>query len=326
MKEMPGGGPQGTVLGMFLFIILINSAGFKEVDMKLGENITRSANAHKIIRKMHAKYVDDLTVAEAFKLKDVLYVENELELKRPLNYHERTEHRLKDACSEVEKQLKELEEYATSNEMKINQNKTKLMLFNLCKKYDFQPEMNIDGVIIDIMKEMKLLGVMISDDLRWHANTAHITKKAYARLWLLRRLKKMGASRQTLVDVFLKQVRSVLEYASVVWNAGLTKEDVMKIERVQKSACSIILGAHYNSYEEALSILQLKPLSERRGILAKKFARKASKHPIHSSWFITNPEEQYTRISKPTYKPVCGRTARFLSSAIPYLTNLLNET
>ena len=27
-KELPGGGPQGTVLGMFLFIILINSVGF----------------------------------------------------------------------------------------------------------------------------------------------------------------------------------------------------------------------------------------------------------------------------------------------------------
>ena len=325
VKEMPGGGPQGTVLGMFLFIILINSAGFKEVDLKLGENFTRAANAHKIISRMHAKYVDDLTVAEALKLKDVLYVENEKELKRPLNYHERTEHKLKDDCSEVEKQLKELEEYAITNEMKINQNKTKLMLFNPCKIYDFQPELSIDGVRIEVVKEMKLLGIIISDDLKWHSNTAHITKKAYSRLWVLRRLKKMGASRQTLVDVFLKQVRSVLEYAAVVWDAGLTKDDIMKIERVQKSACSIILGANYNSYEEALNTLQLKPLSERRRILAKKFAVKSSKHPIHSNWFIKNPEEQYTRLRKPTYKPVCGRTGRFLKSAIPYLTSLLNE-
>ena len=204
VKEMPGGGPQGTVLGMSLFIILINSAGFKEVDLKLGENFTRAANAHKIISRMHAKYVDDLTVAEALKLKDVLYVENQKELKIPLNYHERTEHMLKDECSEVEKQLKELEEYAISNEMKINQNKTQLMLFNPCKIYDFQPELSIDGVRIEVVKEMKLLGIIISDDLKWHSNTAHITKKAYSRLWVLRRLKKMGASRQTLVDVFLK--------------------------------------------------------------------------------------------------------------------------
>ena len=135
----------------------------------------------------------------------------------------------------------------------------------------------------------------------------------------------MGASRQTLVDVFLKQARSVLEYAAVVWDAGLTKDDIMKIERVQESACSIILGANYNSYEEAFITLQLKPLAETRRILAKKFAIKASKHPIHSNWFLKNPEEQYTRLRKPTYKPVCGRTDRFLKSAIPYLTSLLNE-
>ena len=96
----------------------------------------------------------------------------------------------------------------------------------------------------------------------------------------------MGASRPTLIDVFNKQVRSVLEYAAVVWDAALTQDDILKIERVQKSACSIILGAGYMSYEEALITLHLKPLSERRGILAKKFATKASKHPIHSNWFV----------------------------------------
>ena len=109
---------------------------------------------------MHATYVDDLTVAEAFKLKNVLYVEKESELLRPLNYHDRTEHKLKEWCSKVEQQLKELEEYATTNEMKINQNKTKLMLFNPCKIYEFQPDMYIDGVKIEVVKEMKIEHIM----------------------------------------------------------------------------------------------------------------------------------------------------------------------
>ena len=173
---------------------------------------------------------------------------------------------------------------------------------------------------------MKLLGVIITEDLKWHQNTDHITTKAYSRLWTLRRLKSMGASREVLVDVYNKQIRSPLEFAAVVWNAGLKKDDITKIERVQKSAFAIILGAQYNSYDEACRALNMKHLSERRKILSLKFAKKASKHPIHSKWFVKNPEETYTRLKKPTYKPVCGRTDRFLNSPIPYFTNLLNET
>ena len=36
-KILPGGGPQGTILGMFLFLIFINGAGFKDNVKKTGE-------------------------------------------------------------------------------------------------------------------------------------------------------------------------------------------------------------------------------------------------------------------------------------------------
>ena len=146
--------------------------------MRLGENMIRAANAHKIIDRIHAKYVDDLTVAEAFKLKNVLNVESETELRRPLNYHQRNEHKLRQTCTDVEQQLKDLEEYAESKEMKINQNKTNLILFNTSKNYDFQPEIKIQGIRIEVVNQMKLLCVIIIDDLKWHANTANITEKS----------------------------------------------------------------------------------------------------------------------------------------------------
>ena len=44
------------------------------------------------------------------------------------------------------------------------------------------------------MKQAKLLGVIVTDDLRWDENTSYIMKKAYARMELLRKIAEFGAS------------------------------------------------------------------------------------------------------------------------------------
>ena len=69
IKDMPGGGPQGTVLGMFLFIILINQAGFANQSRRLGEKLATAASKRDEMEDMHAKYVDDMTIAQSICLK-----------------------------------------------------------------------------------------------------------------------------------------------------------------------------------------------------------------------------------------------------------------
>ena len=47
----------------------------------------------------------------------------------------------------------------------------------------------------------------------WHDNTEYVCKKGYECLWMLMRLRSLGASESELVDVYEKQIRSVLELA-----------------------------------------------------------------------------------------------------------------
>ena len=325
-KEMPGGGPQGTVLGMFLFLILINKAGFSDQSKKLGEKLTTAASKRDEISTMHAKYVDDMTAAQAVNLKTDLKIDDQRTWEKPPMRRERFEQFLPEEKKLVQKQMKEVSKYAAENEMKLNKDKTKVMLFNSARQSDFMPKIEVDGQNLDVVEEFKLLGVMISSDLKWQANTEYITKKAYSRLWMLRRLKNLGLKIPSLIKIFTTQIRSVLEFGAVTWHPMLTVANSKSIERVQKSALATIFSPNYRSYEEALAQAKLERLDTRREKLSLSFAKKAAKHPEHSSWFLKQEQNTQcqTRSFKPPYKSVQARTQRLLRSPVSYFTNLLN--
>ena len=136
-----------------------------------------------------------------------------------------------------------------SQDFCLNFSKTKLMLFNSSKTLDFVPNFNLDGHQIELVSHTKLLGLHISDNMKWKNNTENMIKKASKRLWILRRLRSLGARSNSLLDVYVKQVRSILEFGAPVWNAGLTKSEICDIERVQKTFLHILLGQNYINYE-----------------------------------------------------------------------------
>ena len=153
------------------------------------------------------------------------------------------------------------------------------MLFNSSKKYDFMPELSIKpGPNLELVESCKLLGVIIQSNLRWNEKTDFICKRAFDRMWMIRRLKLLGASTKELVDVYAKQVRSILEQAVPVWSPSLTISHVAQIERVQKTFCAVVLGPKYTDYSTALVDLDLSPLDERRESLCLNFAKKCLKN------------------------------------------------
>ena len=153
----------------------------------------------------------------------------------------------------------------------------------------------------------------------------YIVQKANKKLWCLRRLKKLGANTGDLLDVYTKQVRCQLELSVPLWHPGLTSEDRLRIERIQKSACCIILGQEYQSYKRALKQLGLDTLHERRNKLCKTFSKKAQKHTKFKKWFKPNEKTSCTRNIPARFCDVYARTERFKQSPISYLTNILNN-
>ena len=323
-KKLPGGGPQGALLGLLLFLVLVNDVGFENQSNQTGEIIT-CKKRFKQFNELHLKYVDDLTLAESISMKSQLCEISVNERPQPDTYHERTGHVLIPEQSRVFKQLVETEKYAKDNKMQVNYSKTKLMVFNPGRSRDFHPRFTFNSMELEVVPEIKLLGVIIRNDLSWGPNTDYIVQKANKKLWCLRRLKKLGANTGDLLDVYTKQVRCQLELSVPLWHPGLTSEDRLRIERVQKSACCIILGQEYQSYRRALKELGLDTLHVRRNMLCKTFSKKAQKHTKFQKWFKSNEKTSCTRNIPARFCDVYARTERFKQSPISYLTNILNN-
>ena len=151
----------------------------------------------------------------------------------------------------------------------------------------------------------------------------HITKKAKSKLWFLRRLKLLGASDETLIDLFKLHVRSTLEMAVPLWDGSLTQKEVNSIERVQKNTMKLLLGNSYRSYDQALSFMDLETLEHRRKNICLKFAKKCVTNNRFKHWFPKRPSNS-TR-STDIYIAPSGQTKRYLTSSIPHLINILNE-
>ena len=228
---------------------------------------------------IHLKFIDDLSIAESLNLKKQLIPNPDVNQPRPLDYHNRTEHSLPQCKSKVQGLLNTVAEYTTSHKMKVNSEKSKVMLFNSSKKYDFMPQLSIEsGINLELVESCKLLGVIIQSNLKWNENTDFICKRAFDRMWMIRRLKVLGANTDELTDVYNKQVRSILEQAVAVWSPSLTLAQAAQIERVQKTFCAVVLGPNYTDYSLALSALDLSPLDERRKTLCTNFAKKCFKN------------------------------------------------
>ena len=208
----------------------------------------------------------------------------------------------------------------------LNENKTKVMIFNFTDNYKFTTKLSLNNTTLEIVQKTKLLGVILTDDLKWDANTNELVKKAYRRMELLRKVASFTNSIRELRNIYILYVRSILEQSCVVWHSSLTEENKQDLERVQKCAVKIMLGTRYKDYDNALVHVDLENLSERRKNLCLKFAKKCLDNKKTESLFPLN-KNNHNMESRMTekFKVKFAHTERLKQSSIPYMQRLLNS-
>ena len=137
---------------------------------------------------------------------------------------------------------------------------------------------------------------------------------------------KFVKNKNDLVQIYKTFIRSRLEYSCELWHSSLSKNNESDIERVQKSAIKVILKDKYGSYKNALKVLGLETLYDRRERLCLNFAKKCLKIENFKKLFPlrkTSHSMDKRRVEKYLINNIS--TERYRRSAIPTMKKLLND-
>ena len=117
-------------------------------------------------------------------------------------------------------------------------------------------------------------------------------KKANRRLYALSQLRRCGVAAHDSVMVYCSLVRSILEYACVVF-AALPQYLSDSLERTRKRALAIIFPG--STYSEALNLAGISTLQDRRSAACHEFI--AQLNPDNPAYKLVDSRLESTSVS-----------------------------
>ena len=162
----------------------------------------------------------------------------------------------------------------------MNDSKCKELRISYTKSENPLEPITINNMNIEVVPSAKLLGVMISNDLKWNVHAEMICMKVAARLYFLRQLKRAKVPTNDLLTFYTTCIRPVVEYACPVFHTALPQYLSDQLERLQKRALRII-STNDLSYRQALEVFNITTLYDRREAIGNSMFQEISNNNNH---------------------------------------------
>ena len=121
----------------------------------------------------------------------------------------------------------------------FNPAKTESLIFTRKLNKPVHPPLYMNDQLIEVETHQHL-GVYFSTDCTWHNNIDYIKEKACGRINVMRTL-KFKLDKNSLAIIYIVFIRSLLEYADVIWD-NCTLYEKQKLDKIQNEAARIATG------------------------------------------------------------------------------------
>jgi len=187
---------------------------------------------------------------------------------------------------QLQRCLNNIELWADENGFKFSQTKTVCMHFCLNYQLHHDPQLQLYGNTIPVVRENKFLGMMFDSRLTFVPHIKYLKNKCLKAMNLLRVVshKDWGADTATLLKIYQTHIRSKLDYGSTIYGSA-RKSYLQLLDTIQNSALRICLGAYRTSPAASLHVeANDLPLELRRRKLALQYILKLSSTPHNPSY------------------------------------------
>ena len=172
-----------------------------------------------------------------------------------------------EVIEKLERTIRKAQEWFRTNSLQINPNKTEIMI--LGGKEGIRAQVEVDEgdskINIKTLPQIKVLGVIIDENLSWKSQVNQVKKKAsYAIRNLARTSRDLPTKTKRLLYDAL--VAPHFSYADVVWD-GCNQEQQRALQRLHNFAVKTIAGTKgHASTPRAMQELGMVPLAEKRQV------------------------------------------------------------